>query len=243
MENTAQGRKRKLGSLACESTRKEKPIKTLDSSAAKLLIDGPSFWSKGKWPMKEVEPIPEPSSSTYKPCKSSPNALLTLRDAKSIRETIVDYLSPSSTAYSGLAEDVSSLMRALDDLLVSINAQTAKVVFRTREEALYRHGRAKSNAKKLKKQGKEFLRSFKKTVAVQAKAGRINAKEVKSLVKDVTEGVKEGIGQTLKIKRRETGYGRKEHGCGENGRSKGGTRAQRRAEKAEKRKFCREYGR
>ena len=243
--DSMRGAKRNLGSTECESSKKVKPVETIESSEAKLLIDGP-FWGKGKWPMREVVSVSDASSSTPGSTKSLLQGQLTLPDPRSIRATIANYLTPThSTAYSTVSEDIATLMHALDDLLVSINAQTTSftnVVYRTREEAAYRHSRAKSNARKIRKQGREFLKGFKETVAKQAKVGKMNAKEVSLLMKDVAEGMKEGISDSLKIKRREAGKQTGEKGVTQ-GSSRKSKRAQRRAERVGGRRVCPEFSR
>lgn len=223
--------KRNLSPTICKSSKKVKPA----NDEAKLLIDGP-LWGKGKRSVREVASISEVSPSTQGSSKSL-HPQLTLPDPKSIRAVIANYLTPApSTAYSTLSEDIATLMHALDELLVSINAQTASLanaVYRTREEVTYRHKRAKSNAKNIRKQGGEFLKGFKKTVARQAKASKTNAKELRLFIKDVAEGVKEGVSQSLKIKRRDAG---KQTGEGSvAGLSRGFQRRGRKSKRAQRR--------
>jgi len=234
--------KRTLAPTVCESSKKVKAV----NGGAKLLIDGP-FWGKGKWPMREIASVSDASSSTQGSPKSLPHAQPTLPDPESIRVAITNYLAPAP--YSTLSEDIATLMRALDDLLDSINAQTTSFandfVYRTREEAAYRHSRAKSNAKKIRNQGRKFLKGFKKTVAEQAQAGKMNAKEVKLLMKDVAEGVKEGISQSLKIKKRGAGkQAGEKSGAGCNREFQYQSRKCKRQHRAERvaKKFCSEFG-
>ncbi|KAF9517124.1 hypothetical protein BS47DRAFT_1340152 [Hydnum rufescens UP504] len=139
-------------------------------------------------------------------------------DAAVMRAAIVDYLSPTAESIAALSDD---LMRALDELLDVIHAQTSLVslesirtaIERGRAEATYRHRRARRNARKIREKGETMLYGFKQTVVAHAAT---NARELAEGVREkaaavadiartravaVAEGARDGFRQRMMIKK------------------------------------------
>lgn len=152
--------------------------------------------------------------------KALANHILSLSEARLFTNGVKNCVYPAaSVAYGALSEDVRVLMYALDELLVAIHAQTAQVtsvIGRTRQEATYRHARAKGNARRLKKKGHEVVKGFKRTVGVVVAKGESFKADPKGVIRDiatgmkkdvleVAEGVREGFRQGLRIRKSKKG--------------------------------------
>jgi len=187
----------------------------IESTLPILLIDAPS---EGRLrPRSKRTKLGSDGSSAHS-LSLSLALPVDIPDAAVMRAAIVDYLSPTAESLVALSDD---LMRALDELLDVIHAQTSLVslesirtaIERGRAEATYRHRRARRNARKIREKGETMLHGFKQTVVAHAAT---NARELAEGVRGkavavadmamtravaVAEGARDGFRQRMMIKK------------------------------------------
>ena len=218
------GIKRKRAGITCKDSAdtpvtssttpaKKEGWKTINAREPTLLIDPPRL-ARAKSALSSA--IADGASGS----KALANHILSLPEARHLANAIKEYVFPAATvAYSALSEDLAVLMRALDELLAAIYVQTARVtsvIDRTRQEAAYRHSRAKDKARGLKKKSGEVVKGFKRTVGVAVAKGENFKADPKGVIRDiatgmkkdvfeVAQGVREGFRQGLRIRRSKKG--------------------------------------